>query len=86
MKLGGRVAYHAKVIPVRDKENKQTRIASNRPIRLGVLGTSLYAHVCFSHFTRKLRKALVSLPLVDMGQCQTGDHMAFDMIVPLWLH
>jgi hypothetical protein len=28
MELGGRVAYHAKVVPVRDKENKRTRNAS----------------------------------------------------------
>jgi hypothetical protein len=26
------------------------------------------------------------LPLVDMGQCQTGDYMAFGMIALLWLH
>jgi hypothetical protein len=42
MELGGRVAYHAKVVPVRDKGNKQTRkdspsansprCARNRPI------------------------------------------------------
>jgi hypothetical protein len=28
MELGGRVAYHAKAVPVRDKENKRTRNAS----------------------------------------------------------
>jgi hypothetical protein len=27
MELGGRAAYHAKAVPVRDKENKQTRRA-----------------------------------------------------------
>jgi hypothetical protein len=28
MELGGRAAYHAKAVPVRDKENKRTRNAS----------------------------------------------------------
>jgi hypothetical protein len=28
MELGGRAAYHAKAIPVRDKENKRTRNVS----------------------------------------------------------
>jgi hypothetical protein len=28
MELGGRVAYHAKSVPIRDKENKQTQKAS----------------------------------------------------------
>jgi hypothetical protein len=28
MELGGRAAYHAKVVPVRDKENIRTRNAS----------------------------------------------------------
>jgi hypothetical protein len=38
----------------------------------------------FPIFTRKLRKLwYLSLPLVDMGQCQTGDHIAFDMTAPL---
>jgi hypothetical protein len=26
------------------------------------------------------------LPLMDMGQCQTSDYMAFGMIALLWLH
>jgi hypothetical protein len=28
MELGGRAVYHAKAVPVRDKENKQTQNAS----------------------------------------------------------
>jgi hypothetical protein len=28
MELGGRVAYHAKSVPIRDKENKRTQKAS----------------------------------------------------------
>jgi hypothetical protein len=28
MELGGRAVYHAKAVPVRDKENKRTRNAS----------------------------------------------------------
>jgi hypothetical protein len=47
MELGGRAAYHAKAVPIRDKENKQIRKASpsansprcarNWPIRSCVL-------------------------------------------------
>jgi hypothetical protein len=54
-----------------------------QPIRLGVLGIVIYVRVCFSHFHYKTYKTPVTLPLMDMGQCQTGDHMASDMIAPL---
>jgi hypothetical protein len=47
------MAYHAKMVPVRDKENKQTRKASPSAIRLGVLGTGLHDCVCFYHFHQK---------------------------------
>jgi hypothetical protein len=53
MKLGGRVAYHAKAIPIRDKENKRIRKASPLAIRIGVLGTGLHVRVCFYHFHQK---------------------------------
>jgi hypothetical protein len=54
MELGGRAAYHAKEVLVRDKENKRTRNAStsaNSP--RCVLGTGLCVRVCFSHSHQK---------------------------------
>jgi hypothetical protein len=53
MELGGRATYHAKAVPLWDKENKRTRKASPRPIRLGLLGIGLHVRVCFYHFHQK---------------------------------
>jgi hypothetical protein len=81
MELGGRTAYHAKAVPVKDNENKRTqKRLSHRPILLGVLGTGLHVRVCFYHLHQKIWKTLISLPLASMGQCRTGDHIAFDML------
>ena len=63
MELGGRVAYHAKAVPVRDKESKRTRNTSpsaNSP-RCYELA---YMFMCASTiFTRKLRKLRYPYPL-----------------------
>jgi hypothetical protein len=53
MELGGRAAYHAKAVPVSDKKINEHEMLPHRPIHLGVLGTGLYACVCFFHFHQK---------------------------------
>jgi hypothetical protein len=53
MELGGRAAYHAKVVPVRDKKIREHERLPHQPIHLGVLGTGIYVHVCFYHFHQK---------------------------------
>jgi hypothetical protein len=49
-------------------------------MHLGVLGIGLHVRVCFYHFHQKIWKTPESLSLAGTRQCQTGDHMAFDMI------
>jgi hypothetical protein len=47
MEFGGRVAYHANVVPVNDNENKRMWEAPLSANSRVVLGIDLCVHVCF---------------------------------------
>jgi hypothetical protein len=68
MELEGRAAYHAKAVPVRDKENKE--MLPHRPIRLSVLGIDLYIRLCFSHFEREMCHWAISINILVI-RCPT---------------
>jgi hypothetical protein len=77
------VTYHVKAVPVRDKENKRTRNASplaNSP--RCARNWPICSCVLLPFSPENLENSGI-LPLVDMEQCQTGDHMASNMIAPL---
>jgi hypothetical protein len=54
------VAYHANAVPVKDNENKRTRMLLCRSILLIVLRTGLYIHACFFLGHPKILKIWVS--------------------------
>jgi hypothetical protein len=80
MELGGRAMYHAKVVLVKDKENKRTRKASpttNSPRCARNWPTCSCVLLPLSSYNLENSGILA---LAGMGYCQTGDRMAFDMI------
>jgi hypothetical protein len=60
MELGGRVAYHAKAVPVKGKENNRTRKASLLANSPSCVRTGLGVRVCFYHIHKKNWRKLVS--------------------------
>jgi hypothetical protein len=77
------VAYHAKVVPVKDSENKQMWKAPYRSILLVVLEIGLRVHVCFCPGHPQRLKIRVSSSPVGMGHNQIGCHRVSDTATPM---
>ena len=82
------MAYHVNAVPVKDNENKRTRIGMLRcrPILLIVLRTGLYAHTCSLLGHPKILRIRVFWSPVGMGDGQNGYHKVSYMTAPRGLY